>query len=116
MPLTASKTDTCTMAKTLDETMGEVFAVSSACCAFWFQSVTTSALAEPHRTIAKSAATRLSANFLLKFPIFIVVLLICKRGFREREPCAGCVTVAMPLQLLASRIYVRFAELLSLTQ
>ena len=103
------------MAKARDEAMGEVFAVRSACCIFWFHSVTTSALAEPHRTIAKSAAPRLRANLLLKFLMFIIVLLICKRGLRERT-MRGVRTVAMLLQLLASRIYVRFAELMSLAQ
>src|SRR3954462_6120795 len=115
MPLTASKTDTCTMTKTRDEAMGEVFAVRRACCAFWFQSVTTSALAEPHRMIAKSAATKLEANFLLKISILMVVLLICKRGFRERT-MRGVRYRRHAFQFTASRICVRFAELPSLTR
>src|SRR5205085_5376684 len=86
MPLTASKTDTCTIAKTLDEAMGEVFAVRSACCAFWFQSVTTSARAESHRATARSAAATPSADFILKL-LLLMVFSLSRRGNLERTTC-----------------------------
>src|SRR5437016_5410416 len=86
MPLTASKTDTCTMARARDEAMGETFAVRRACWALWFHSVITSALAVPHKIMARSPTTALSARFPLTILLFMVILLF--ENF-ERGPCAG---------------------------